>query len=119
LWLQPNPAENRHDAQIRVLRVLAKAFLDLRRQLTRRCQYQHANAMLRFTCVRGQRRGEQIVNDWQCEACSFAGAGLGEPHQIPSRQGQRNCLLLDGSGLGVTGVAHRIQNFRNEFQILK
>ena len=119
LRLDADSAKNRDDAQRRVLAVLAEAFFDLSRELTRRRQDQHADAVKRRPLVVGDRRLDEIVNDGEREPGGFARTGLGKTNQIPTFQRQRNCLLLDRRGMRIPRIEHRVQHFGREIQLRK
>ena len=56
----------------------------------------------------------QALHDRQRERRRLARARLREADQIPALERQRNRLLLDRRGVCVAGVAHRVEQLRNE-----
>ena len=56
-----------------------------------------------------QRVVQQTVQNGQCKASGFAGAGLGGGQQVTAFDDLRNGLGLDGGGCGVTGFGNSTQ----------
>jgi hypothetical protein len=117
LGLDPDTAIDRHDSQIGVLPVLAETLLDLGRKLTSRGEDQHSDAMEVLPICICERSADEIVNDRQGKPCCLTSSRLCEPDQVSSRQRQRDCLLLNWSGVRVPGVAHCLQNVRGKVQL--
>ena len=114
LGLNTNAAEDRHDAQLRVLPVLSETRLHLRSKLAGWSEDQNANTVNGLPVLIDQRSADQIMNDGKCEASGFPGSSLCQTNQIASGESERNRLLLDWSGMGVADIANRVQQLRRE-----
>src|SRR5258705_13268809 len=73
--------------------------------------------MTRLPFFAGEGCLDRIVNDWKGEPAGFSRSGLREPNEIPPRQCEWNRLLLDRRGMGVPGVANRVENFGGEVEL--
>ena len=90
--------EDRHDAQARVLAVMAHAFFDLRGEFARGSEDQRARSN-RIAC-------SQLLQDRKHEACRLAGAGLCAREYIAAAEHGGNRRELDGGGNRVTLFGH-------------
>ena len=118
LLLDVDAAVDDGRAQARVLAVLADRFLDLDRELARGRQDQRTDR------VAGRRRARvrvlgQLVEDRQAEAGGLAGAGLGAAHDVLAGEDDRDGLLLDRGGGGVTGLGHGAEELRPQAELRK
>ena len=87
LYAVPLPAVHREDVQaLEVGGVAAERLGDLQRELARGCQHQHLRRLLGHVDAR---------EDRQREGSGLAGAGLGEPDDVLSREQRRDRLGLD------------------------
>ncbi len=98
LRVDVDAAEHDGRRDLQVLRVGDDAFLDLRRELARRREDQHADRA-RASCGRlARRRRRQALQDRQHEAGGLSGAGLRAGEQVTAGQHGRNGFRLDGGG---------------------
>ena len=108
--LDVDAAEYAGRTEAGVLAVFLDRFLDLDRELARRCKDQRAYGMAsgRRTAA-GMRR--ETLQDGQCEAGGFAGARLRAAHDIAAGKYEGNGLLLDRCWDCVAGFGDGPQQF--------
>ena len=82
LVIHRRAAVDRHDVQVRALRVLVERLGDLHRQLARR--HQHQRARRAAVALRG--RCEQAIEQRQRERGRLAGAGAGLAEHVAARE---------------------------------
>ena len=105
LLLDVDAAEHDCRAQLRVLAVGAKRFLDLHRELARGGEDQRAYGVARGRRARVGQRCE-FLQDRQGEPGGFSGAGLRPAHHVLARENDRNRLHLDRRGRDIAGFVH-------------
>ena len=93
-----------------VLAVFLDRFLDLDRELARRGENQRAYRMTGGRRAAARMRRETL-QDRQCKAGGFTGAGLRAAHDVAAGKYERNGLLLDGCWDGVAGFGDGPQQF--------
>ena len=101
-------AEDRRVAQRQMPAVGADVLFDLRDQLARRRDHQHAHA-----CAVGRRRG-QPFEQRQHERRRLAGAGLRDADDVAAGEDHGNRLRLDRRRLDVAFFLERLRELRTE-----
>jgi hypothetical protein len=110
-------AKDDERAQPEVAPIGAKAVADLERQLAGRGQDKTAGGLALQSGL-ASRFGEPL-QDRQRESGGLAGAGLGDPQQIPAGEKLRDCLRLDRRRHGIAFVLERASNGFDEGQVFK
>jgi hypothetical protein len=100
LRLHAHTAEDHGRLHRRVLAVDAHGFLDLRGELARGREDQHADAAARLGVARGDLVREPL-QDGQHESGGLAGAGLRSGEQVAAAEHGGNGVFLDGCGFGI------------------
>ena len=111
LLIKGDAADEERDRQLVVLAVADEVLLDLRREFTRRLQDQRA---------RHARPGPALLQPGQHrqhEGGRLARAGLGDAQDVSPGEDERDRLLLDRSGFGVSRSLDRGQDLRDSVQV--
>ena len=96
LLIHRRAAVDRHDVQVRALRVLVERFGDLHRQLARRHEHERADL-----AAAGLGVTRQLVEQRQRERRGLAGAGRGLAEHVAAGQQDRNGFALNRRGFFV------------------
>ena len=100
-------AEDHRVADVQVFAVLVKALLDLQRQLPGGRQYQRAYGRVPLVHA-----AVELLEDGDGEGRGLAGAGLSAADQVFSLQYRGDGLGLDGGGLDISQLIHRLEELR-------
>ena len=75
--------------------------------------------MNRLAVLAGERRGDEVVDDWKREACRLPRSCLRQSDQVSSGQREWYGLLLNRRWVRITRIPHCVQHFRREIEFRK
>ncbi len=106
-------ADGERGAPLEVPAIGPEAVEDLRRELARRAEHEHAAALRRRASL-GRRKA---VEDRQREGRGLAGPGLGDADEVAPGEDDRNRRRLDRRRVGVALVSERTKNGLGEAEV--